>query len=30
MRVFSFATPFSFVLLYFVTLMLSTGIWWHI
>jgi hypothetical protein len=30
MRVFSFATPFSFVLLYFVTLMLRSGVWWRI
>jgi hypothetical protein len=28
--VFSFATPFSFFLLYFATLILSSGVWWRI
>jgi hypothetical protein len=30
LRVFSFTTPFSFFLLYFVTLILSSGVWWRI
>jgi hypothetical protein len=30
LRVFSFATPFSFFLLYFAALILSSGVWWRI
>jgi hypothetical protein len=30
LRVFRFATPFSFFLLYFAALILSSGIWWRI
>jgi hypothetical protein len=30
LRVFTFAMPFSFFLLYFVAVILSSGVWWRI